>query len=138
MQLCCSYLNMTAEHHIKKCLKMCIFFLFLAYFPQMKRRLKADNIPKNYRLNSTYYNPSPESPLVSRQPPPRPSPRNPENIECLTPPKLLGPTGSVIVSKWRPTFIFSLLSTNEKKACKITSLSVSHLLITFEPVGGFG
>jgi hypothetical protein len=26
---------------------------------------KADNIPKNYRLNSTYYNPSPESPLVS-------------------------------------------------------------------------
>jgi hypothetical protein len=28
---------------------------------------KADNIPKNYRLNSTYYNPSPESPIVSRQ-----------------------------------------------------------------------
>jgi hypothetical protein len=28
---------------------------------------KADNIPQNYRLNSTYYNPSPESSLVSRQ-----------------------------------------------------------------------
>jgi hypothetical protein len=28
---------------------------------------KADNIPKNYRLNSTYYKPSPESSLVYRQ-----------------------------------------------------------------------